>query len=136
MAYDIAFIAKVFPVLMDAFDTTLGPIYSGRIYAGVGPTTPTFPECIYQSQDGGGKRRDYLQQNGWQGLITFRSVDTTLSGAWNRAIQILNALPSLTASGYSILAIADKAQWFPVEKRSFGNVYTAGIIVNFTVTKD
>lgn len=135
MTYDTAFIAKVFPMLAEAFDTTLSSIFGGRLYESVGPAKPTFPECIYQSQDGGGKRDDYIGQNGWQGLITFRSIDTTLSGARNNTIQLLDALPSLTASGYSILTIPEKPQWFPVETLSTGRVYTAGVVVRFFVQK-
>lgn len=134
MAYDKTFMAKIFPALMDAFDTTLGPVYDGRIYASVPPAKPTLPCAVYQSQDLGGKRTDYLQQNGWSGLITFRSIDTTLSGAWNNALQLLVALDTITVPGFSINYIADRPQWFPVERLSTGNVYTAGIIVNFTIS--
>lgn len=136
MAYDTTFIAKIFPALQDAFDTCLSAIYSGRLYAIVKTGSPEFPYCVYQSQDGGGVRADYINQNGWNGLITFRSIDTTLSGAWNKSLQLLQALPAISGAvpGFSIDYIAEKPQWFPVEKLSTGYVYTAGIIVNFTIS--
>lgn len=137
MAYDRTFIAKIFPALQTAFDTYLGSIYDGKIYALVKTGSPDFPYCVYQSQDGGGVRADHINQNGWSGLITFRSIDTTLSGAWNRALQLLQALPNITVSGavpgFSIDYTAEKPQWFPVEKLSTGYVYTAGLIVRFDI---
>lgn len=135
MAYDKSFVAKIFPALQTAFDDYLAAIYNGNLFAIVKTGSPPFPYCVYQSQDGGGKRADYLNQNGWNGLITFRSIDTTLSGAWNKSLQLLDAMPTVVASGYSIDFIAEKPQWFPVEKLSTGYVYTAGIIVNFTINK-
>jgi hypothetical protein len=136
MPYDRTFMAKVFPALQTAFDDTLGSIYDGKIFATVKTGSPDFPYCVYQSQDGGGVRADYLDQNGWNGLITFRSLDTTLSGAWNRTLQILQALPAITGAvpGFYIDYIAERPQWFPVEKLSTGYVYTAGIIVSFTMS--
>ena len=133
MAYDNSFQAKVFPLLMMAFDTALGSLYNDRVYAGVAPSNPTFPCLVYQSQDGGGVRDDHINQNGWDGLITFRSIDVTLSGAWNRLIQVADALPNVTISGYGVTYIPDHPQWFPVEKLSTSNIYTAGLIVQFKV---
>lgn len=140
MAYDRSFSAKVFPILMAAFDTYLSSIYNDRVYVGVPPTNPTFPCLVYQSQDGGGVRQDVIDQNVWDGLITFRSIDTTLSGAWNRILQVADALPNIAypnivASGYLIDYLIDHPMWFPIEKTTTNTIHTAAIIVKFTVAK-
>lgn len=140
MSYDTAFMAKIFPALQQAFDTYLASIYDGKMYAVVKTGTPDFPYCVYQSQDLGGKRADFINGNRWQGLITFRSIDITLSGASNRLQQLLTTLPNLTTSGavpgFGVACVAEKPQWFPIEKLSTGYVYTAAIIVNFTMTQN
>lgn len=133
MSYDEQFQAKVFPLLMEAFDDNLGTIYNNRLYAIVAPPIPTFPCCVYQSQDGGGRNDDAIGQNGWEGLITFRSIDTTLSGAWNKALELSQSFPNVTVSGYLISMKIEHPQWFPVERKSDSNIYTAGIIVNVKV---
>lgn len=140
MAYDTSFQAKVFPVLMTAFETYLADVFAGRLYASVAPATPVFPLGVYQSQDGGGQRQDYINQNGWQGLITFRSLATSLSAAWDNIILLSDRLVGLSASGvsgYTISYQPDHAQWFPVEKTTdYGNIYTAGLIVSFSVYRE
>lgn len=140
MPYDPSFQAKVFPVLMTAFEIYLADVYDGRLYASVAPATPTFPLAVYQSQDGGGLNADFVDQSGWEGLVTFRSLATTLQEAWDNLALLSARLPGLTASGvagYSIKNKPEHPQWFPVEKTTeYGSVYTAGLIVSFSVYKE
>lgn len=140
MPYDPSFQAKVFPVLMTAFDTYLADVYDSRLYASVAPPTPIFPLGVYQSQDGGGKNGDYIDQSGWEGLVTFRSLATSLEAAWDNLALLADRLPNLVSSGivgYSIKYKAEHPQWFPVEKTSeYGSIYTAGLIVSFSVYKE
>ncbi len=133
MAYDINFQPKIFPMLHTAFQTGLAPVFDGRLYASVAPPTPTFPLGVYQSQDGGGIRVDSLSRNGWEGLITFRSIDTTLSGAWTKLNQLVESIPAVVASGYLIEYRPEHPMWMPVERRTSGNIYTAAIVVTFRV---
>lgn len=136
MPYDVAFQAKIFPMLMQAFDDGIGSVVNGRLYATVAPPQPTYPLIVYQSQDGGGLRTDTIGRNGWEGMITFRSIDTTYSGAWNNILGIVNAIPNVVASGYRIEYLPEKPQWFPVERISTTNIYTAAIIVRFKIEKE
>lgn len=134
MAYDPTFHARVFPALMRAFDTALGPTFDGRIYATVAPDKPTMPYCVYNSNDGGGVDASYIGMPGWQGDIVFRSTHTTASGAWNYLVETTENFQSITASGYTISYKLQNPQWFPVERSSANTtVHTAGIVVTFRV---
>lgn len=136
MPYDVNFQPKIFPILMNGFADAFSSIYSGRVYASVAPSIPTYPLAVYQSQDGGGTRFDSLARNGWEGLITFRSIDTTLSGAWNKLQELALAIPNVVASGYLIEYRIEHPIWMPVERVTAGNIYTAAIVVTFHVFKD
>ncbi len=135
MSYDVNFQAKIFPMLMVAFDEGLSSVYDGRLYATVAPPQPTFPYCVYQSQDNGGKKFDTFGRNGWDGFITFRSIDTTTSGAWNRLLQLTETIPMVVASGYLIEYMPDHPMWMPVERVTAGNIYTAALVVRFQISK-
>lgn len=135
--YDSSFQAKVFPVLKTAFDTYLSGVFDGRLYMGVPPSNPTFPCGVFQSQDRGGVNADKINQNGWEGLITFRSIDISASTADANLIALCNLLPTMVlASGYSMTFRASHPQWFPIEKKDGVSVYTSGLIVEFNVYKD
>lgn len=134
MPYDELFQVRIPILLARAFDTHLKSVYSGRLYENT-PTSPTpaFPYAIYQSQDGGGKRKDSIGQNGWTGLITFRSIDTTLSGAKNKALELAQEFANVTVSGYSILITSEHPLSFPVERSSTGSIYTAGLLTRIEI---
>lgn len=140
MSYDPSFQAKVFPILKQLFETYLGSVVDGRIYYSVAPAVPTFPYVVYQSQDGGGRNSDYVDQSGWEGLITFRSIDTDSQTASNNLIALSDRLVGLQVSGivgYSIKYKPEHPQPFPVEKNSqYGSIYTEAIVVSFSVYKD
>ncbi len=135
MAYDINFQAKVFPVLMSAFDTYLSNVFDDRLYNQTAPPQTAFPVCIYQSQDGGGKADDKINLNGWRGNILFRSVDMSLSGAWDKLEELTEQLPLVMASGYEISLRPLHSVWFPIDKTSTKNIYTAAIVVEVGVYK-
>jgi hypothetical protein len=136
MAYDPIFQARIIPILNSAFANTLGTAYSGRIYAYVAPATPTFPLMVFHPQDGGGRKADTIGHNGWEGLMTFRSMDTTLSGAANKLIEASEQFISVTASGYIIDTVFENPQYFPVEKTTTGNIYTVGVLATVRVYRD
>jgi hypothetical protein len=130
MSYDKTFQAKVWPVITSVLTDYIAPVYSGRLAFNVPASLTIFPNAVYQSQDGGGKNDDYIGVNGWNGFITIRSIDLTLSGAWNKALQVANVLSSgVTHANYDISIDIHKPQAFPVEKITSGNVYTAGLIL-------
>lgn len=136
MSYDPVFQAKIIPVLNTAFSTALGPAYGGRVYAYVAPELPTYPLLVYHPQDGGGRKADSIGANGWEGLMTFRSMDTTLAGAANKLIEASEQFVNVTAAGYIIQTVFENPQYFPVEKTSKGNVYTVGVLATVRVYKD
>lgn len=130
--YDKTFQAKVMPVIISEFNEHVASVFDGRLYAIVAPPLATFPCGVYQSQDGGGLNKDFIGSdsgNGWEGMMTIRCLDTTLSGAWSKALDVAVALQTITNPIYDMNIHLEKPQWFPVEKLTIGNIYTAGLIV-------
>lgn len=136
MSYDPVFQAKIIPVLNAAFAAALGPTYDGRVYAYVAPPKPTFPLMVYHPQDGGGRRVDVIGLNGWSGLMTFRSMDITLSGAAQKLIEASEQIVNITAEGYIINTVFENPQYFPVDRTSDRNIYTVGVLATVRVYKD
>jgi len=136
MSYDPVFQAKIIPVLNAAFADALGPAYNGRVYAYVAPAKPTYPLMVYHPQDGGGRRVDAIGLNGWEGLMTFRSMDITLAGAADKLIEASAQFVSVTASGYIIDTVFENPQYFPVERQTDRNIYTVGVLATVRVYKD
>lgn len=131
--YDTAFQAKVWPVIISAMSTHIAPVYDGKLSKDVALSLSAFPYGIYQSQDGGGKNDDYIGQNGWTGLITVRSIDTTQSGAWHKALLVAQALPTIDDPIYDIQTTIKEPISLPVEKLTDTSVYTAGLIIEFKI---
>ena len=131
--YDKTYQAKVWPVLIAELSEHIAPVFSGRLSYKVAGSLSTFPFGIYQSQDGGGKNNDYINQNGWQGQITFRCLDVTESGAWNAALNVATALQTITNPAYDFSVDISNPIEFPVERLTQGSVYTAGLVVLFGI---
>jgi hypothetical protein len=141
MAYDRAFIAKVIDIFETVVDEEFAFVYDDRMYAITNTSSEyVFPYCIYQSQDGGGKLEDYVGQNGWNGLMTFRSIDITKSGAMNKLIELANVIATNSGIfhklGYSVGIELDKPQLFPIEQSSEHTIYTIGIVTLVRVYSD
>jgi len=135
MAYDYAFQAKVLQALDKGLAACLGPVFQNRVYSMVAPPNATFPLLVYQQQDLYGNRNDYMDKNGWSGLMTFRCIDVTLSGARNKLIEASNAIQTITQSGYLFQITLRAPQQFPVEKNSTTNYYTSAILADVEVYK-
>jgi hypothetical protein len=133
MAYDKTFQAKVWPVIITAMSNYVAPVFNNRLSFGVPSSLSQFPVGVYQSGDAGGKNDDYIGQNGWQGPIIIRSIDLTLSGAWNKALEVAEALQTIEHDVYDISVEIPNPQQFPVEKLTQGSVYTAGLVVSFGI---
>ena len=132
--YDTTFQAKVWPVLISAFNEYIAPVFNGRLSYKVAASLTPLPVGIYQSQDNGGKSDDYIGMNGWEGLVTIRCLDTTISGAWGKALEVAEQLPNMDHVQYDINTLIVRPIELPVEKLSnVGNVYTAGLIVSIIV---
>jgi len=133
MAIDKAFFARVLPALDLVFSMYLAPLFEGRLYNIVAPTSSNFPRAVYQSQDAGGFQKNKIGSNAWIGQITFRVMSMSKTEAWDKAIELAEALPALAHAHYDISADITNPQWFPIEKITTGNIYTAGLIVEFGV---
>lgn len=131
--YDTTFQAKVWPVIISVMSIYVAPVYNGKLSKDVAIAKSEFPYGIYQAQDNGGKNNDFIGQNGWVGLVTIRNIDTTLSGAWHNALLVAQALQTINDPNYSITAKIDRPISLPVEKLNDVSVYTAGLIVEFSI---
>lgn len=133
MAYDRTYQAKVWPIIIAELSEHIAPVFNGRLSYKVASSLTEFPLGVYQSQDGGGTNDDNIGQNGWQGLVTIRCIDTTQSGAWNKALDVANALLNIENSTYDISVDISRPIEFPVEKLTQGSVYTAGLVVSMGI---
>ena len=147
MPYQPTFFTQVMQMIAIAMEEA-NPVYNNRIYFSVPPRDTIFPVLVYQSQDLGGQNDDTIGNNGWQGLITLRSIDTTLSGATNTlsfATELLTAndnlgilvggLPTLSGN-YRVQFYPDKPIPLPVDSLTSGDYYTAGILVTVHINPD
>lgn len=144
MPYQPTFFTQVMNIIATAMETA-NPVYDGRIHFSVPPRNAIFPALVYQSQDLGGQNADTIGNNGWNGLITFRSIDTTLSGATNTlsfAVELLTAddnigivvdnIPTLSGS-YRVQFYPDKPIPLPIETLTESDYYTAGVLVSVII---
>jgi hypothetical protein len=133
MPYDHSFPVQVHPALADAFDDTLADVYDGRLYFQVAPPNRPFPCCVYQYATGNSDVADYVGFNGWDATFLFRSMDYTISGAYNNLKALVNKLPEVTVSGWYVSYKVGGTIQLPVERISTGDIHTAGIQINIKV---
>lgn len=131
--YDKTFQAKVWPIIIAEMSEHIAPVFSGRLSQDIPTSLTQFPVGVFQSQDGGGKNDDYIGQNGWEGQITIRSIDQTISGAWNKALEVAEALLMVENEVYDISVDISKPIKFPVEKLTTGSIYTAGLVITMGI---
>ncbi len=131
--YDDVFQARVWPIINDEFDEHIAPVFDGKLSENIATSLTAFPYGIYQSQDGGGKNNDYIDTNGWIGDVTIRCLDITLSGAWNKALEVATAALTIDNPDYDISIQVSRPIKLPVEKITQGSVYTAGIILSMGI---
>lgn len=137
MAYQQSFIAQVWPMITRAMET-VEPIYEGRVYSIVPPRNTTFPVLTYYSQDLGGKNDDTIGNNGWNGVITLKSIATDQDTAFDLLATALHQLATtdivlsglITLSGeFNIQFEQSKPITFPLEKLTGITLYQAGVLV-------
>ena len=128
MAYDRAFQTKVFPLVRQAITTALTTVAGGRIYWLQAPDDATYPYVVFQSQDAGGKRNDYMSANGWRGLITFRVYSTDPDTADTTLQSIPTLLDSVAVSTYTFRALPETPVPYPPQEYGGTRVYTAAMI--------
>lgn len=135
MSYDKTYQAKVWPIIIAELTEHVAPIFDNRFSFGIPASLSNFPVGVYQSQDGGGKNDDYVGMNGWLGDVTIRCIDTTLSGAWNKALEVASGVQNITNLLYDISVDTSRPIQFPVERLTQGSIYTAGIVVTMGIYK-
>lgn len=133
MSYDSVFQARVWPIIIAELSEHVASVFNGRLSHKVPASLSQFPVGVYQSQDGGGQNNDTIGMNGWVGQITFRSIDTTISGAWNKALDVAEALLTIDNASYDISVDVSRPIEFPVEKLTQGSIYTAGIVATLGI---
>ena len=131
--YDTTFQVMVWPTIIGLFQTYIAPIFDGRLSFQVPGAFVTFPAGVYQSADNGGTNADTIGTNGWTGLVTMRCMDTTLDGAWAKALQVANQLSTLHHPQYSISIKILHPLQLPVERITIGNIYTAAFVMEITL---
>ena len=95
------------------------------------PLEAPFPCFVFQSQDNGGQRRDFLDAGGWEGLMTIKALDRTPKGADTLLATVPPALSSLSAAGYTITALLER----PLTMPPLDNVWTSGLIYRMTIVR-
>ena len=116
--------------------------YGGRVYYNVAPSDIPFPYLIYQSDSSLGGVYGMLNTTAWKGIITFRSLSTSLAGASDSLGDLLNKLdrpfvvsgiPNITIP-YDVQFQPYKSYSFPVERLNNSAVYTSAVGVETYIT--
>lgn len=136
MTYQVTFPAQVWQIFSHAMQRA-EQFYDGRVYDSVPPENTEFPCLVFQSQDLGGRNAPSLGLNGWNGLVTLRSISYSQQEAYDKLAQATAALSSnvvvsgiLTVSGtYNVQIFADRPLPFPVDKLTEGALFQAGVLV-------
>ncbi len=136
MTYQVTFPAQVWQIVSHAM-TTVEYLFDSRVYDTVPMQNTAYPCLVYQSQDLGGKNEPTIGLNGWNGFVTFRAIDYSLSGAYNLlALACADLANSVSVSGiitlsgtFGVQFTPDKPIPFPVEQLTEGLLYQAGVLV-------
>jgi len=114
--------------------------YSGRIYYQAAPIHTEFPVLVYQTQINRSHAVLMLNDSYWEGLVTFRSISTSLNDAQERLTTLVEKITSqqiVTLSGFSypfsLRYIVNDVPSFPVERISESYIYTAAITMETNV---
>jgi hypothetical protein len=129
MAYNISYQATVISRLRTAISTALSGTFGGRVYWQIAPQGATLPYCVFQSQDAGGKRDDYVGENGWTGLITLRVLDDDQDAA----DELLALLPALLQGIDGLTFVAGRPLVVSPEEYPDKFIFTAALIGEATL---
>jgi hypothetical protein len=116
--------------------------YGGRIYYEVAPAQISAPYLVYQMDPSLGSIYGMLNTTAWKGIITFRSLSTSLAEASDSLGDLLNKLnypivvsgiPNITIP-YDVQFYPYKSYSFPVERINNSAVYTSAVGVETYIT--
>lgn len=134
MSYDIAFQATALPRVREAIVAALTSTFSGRVYWQVAPHDAEYPLCVFHSQDRGGKRSDYIGENGWTGLVTFRVMSDDPDEADDTLASVPALLQGQSVDGYALTVVPDRPIDYPPESTADGDVFTAAFIAAINIS--
>ena len=116
--------------------------YSGKVFLNTAPTEVPYPYLIYQSDSSLGIAYSMLNESAWKGLVTLRSVSTSMADATDTlAVTLENANRPLTVSGianipilYDVQLYPYKSYYVPVDQLNSRAVYTSAVGVEVYIT--
>ncbi|MBK9944213.1 MAG: hypothetical protein IPP13_21645 [Kouleothrix sp.] len=134
MTIDVAYQTKVVPRLRMLLIATLSSTFSGRVYWESPPQEAVLPFCVVQSQDGGGRRSDYVGEQGWSGLITIRVLDDDQGDADTLLQSLPSLLQGLNSAGQSLTFTPGRPLTVPPEEYPDMFIFTAALIGEATLS--
>jgi hypothetical protein len=122
--------------------TQISGQYGGRVYYNVAPPETPLPYLVYQSDSSLGGLYGMLNTTAWKGIVTFRSLSSSLASASDSLGDLLNKLDHpIVVSGIPNIAIPYDVQFypyksysFPVERLNNSAVYTSAVGVETYIT--
>jgi hypothetical protein len=116
--------------------------YGGRVFFNAAPPEVPYPYLIYQSDSSLGYSYSMLNMSAWKGIITMRSISSTLAGASDSLAELSNGFPGpFVVSGIANIAVPYDVQFypykvysFPIERLNSTAIYTAAIGVEAFIT--
>lgn len=116
-------------VMREAVYAALDPLTTAGVYWKQAEAA-TLPYVVFQSQDGGGKADPYLNDVGWQGLVTVKVYATTQSAAETLLNAVAPGMNSLSATGYAITTIPINPIDLPAEDGVWSSSYQWRVIIS------
>jgi hypothetical protein len=132
---------NVWRILARALSQVAVP-YSGKVFFNVAPADIAYPYLIYQSDSSLGIAYPMLNASAWKGLVTLRSVSTSMADATDSLASLLNSLNEpISISGINNIPITYHVQLYPYKTYSFPvdqlnnrAVYTSAVGVETYIT--
>ena len=116
--------------------------YTNKIFYEVAPSEVPYPYLVYLSESALGYNFGMLNSTAWKGIITLKSVATSIASASDALGELSNGFTHpFTVSGIPNIAIPYTVQFFPCKAYSFPvdrfnnvAVYTSAIGVETYIT--
>ena len=128
MSYSIAFQATVPNLLRTRITAALSSAFSGRVYWQKPPQEPTLPYCVVQMQNDG-RRDDYVNANGWTGLVTIKVMDNDQDAADTK----LATLPALLQGLTGLTIVPGRPLTLPPEEYPDYLLFTSAFVADVTL---
>jgi hypothetical protein len=94
--------------------------YGGRVFLNTAPSEVTYPYLIYQSDSSLGTSYPMLNMSAWKGIVTLRSVSTSLAESVDSLGELVNNFNSpIPITGLANISIPYDVQFYPYKTYSF-----------------